>query len=144
MGDYFIDLAGENLEEGKELQAVAEGEYRVRIKDWKTDDDGKIVKRTDKDFPYIMPVLEIINCPEAEYSKDLTHFLWMPHDEMDAKQRNNCKFALHEFWTAFGIDYRQKIDPESVIGAEADALLIVSPDTGYGEQNKIKRFVTSR
>lgn len=143
MSDYMLDFSGDDLESGKERAAVIEGEYRLRIKDWKTDDDGKIKKFTTDDKPYIMPILEIINCPEAEYSKDLTHFLWVPDDWMDKKQKNDAKFQLHSFWTAFGIDYRQQIDPESVIGAEADALLTVVEDTGYGEQNKVKRFIVS-
>ena len=143
MGDYMLDFSNDDLESGKELTAANEGEYRLRLKDWKTDDDGKIKKFTEDDKPFIMPVFEVINCEEADHTKDINHFLWLVDDWMDAKQKNNARFALREFWTALGIDYRMPIDPESAIGAECDALLIVQEDQGYGEQNRIKRFIVS-
>lgn len=144
MSDYFMDFSNDDLDKGKELQAVPEGEYRVRIKDWKTTEDGKFVRTTEDGRPYIMPVLEIIGCPEAEYAKDFTHFMWMLDSDMDAKQKNNARYKLNEFWSAFGIDTRQPIDPEQTLGAEADVLLTVQEDQGYGEQNRVKRFMPRR
>lgn len=143
MGEYFLDLSNDNLDEGKELTAAKEGEYRIRLKDWKTDDDGKIVKMTAEDKPFIMPIFEIINDPDADHYKDMTHFMWLPSDWMDAKKKNSARFELQTFCKAFRIDYHQKIDPENTIGLEADALLVVQDDATYGEQNRVKRFVVS-
>lgn len=143
MSDYMLDFSDENLDGARDLMAADEGEYRVRIKDWKTDDDGKIVKLNDDDKPFIMPILEIVNHPDADYFKDFTHFLWLPDSWMDSKKKNKASFDLREFLNAFGIDYHQKIDPESTIGAEADAYLIMTDDDQYGEQNRVKKFVTS-
>lgn len=144
MTEYMLDFSDDDLESGRELVAADEGEYRVRIKDWRTDEDGSIVRKTADGRPYILPVLEVIDCEQAEYTKDFSHFLWLIDDDMDAKKKNNARFALREFWTAFGIDYRQPIDPESAIGATADALLTIQNDDEYGPQNRVKKFMISR
>ena len=144
MADYMLDFTNDNLEDGKERQAVSEGEYRLRIKDWKSDDDGNIRMMDKNDNPFIMPILEIIDCPEAEYAKDIMHYMPLLHDEMDKKKANDTRFQLNSFWKAFGMDVSQgPIDPESVIGATADAYLVVSEDTGYGEGNRVKRWIVS-
>lgn len=143
MSDYMMDFTGDDLESGKERQAVPEGEYRVRIKDWKSDDDGKINLLDKNGNSYIMPILEVIDCEEAEYSKDFTYYLPRVNDDMDAKQKSDARFKMREFWTAFEVDYTRPFDPESVIGSTADALLNVKEDTGYGEQNNVKRFIVS-
>jgi hypothetical protein len=143
VADYMMDFTGESLDDGRELVAVDEGEYTVQIKDWKSDDDGKIRLIDTNGNPYMMPILDIVNCEEAEYSKTFTHFLRLPNEDMTAKQRNNAKFQLATFFKAFGIDYSQPIDPESTIGLTADALLVMTPDEGYGEQNRVKRFIAS-
>ena len=143
MADYMMDYSDENLEEGKELIAVDDGEYTVRIKDWKSDDDGRIKMEDKNGNPFMMPILEIINCEEADYSRDIMHYLPSPTADMTPKERNNAKFNLRTFFEAFGIDYHQAIDPEETLGMEADALLTVMPDTGYGESNKVKRWIIS-
>jgi hypothetical protein len=143
MSDYMIDLSNDNLEEGRERQAVKEGEYTLRIKDWKSDDDGKIKMTNEKGFPYIMPILEVINCEEAEFSKDITHYLALPDSGLDKKKLNDAKYQLRCFFEAFGVDYHQPLDPEGMIGETAEALLVVQEDTGYGEQNRVKRWIAS-
>ena len=137
----FLDLTQENLEDAIEPKVVDEGEYTVQIADWKTDDDGNVIKKDSNDNPYIMPVLEVCECPEAEYAKAFTHFLRMPHEDMTKKERNSALWNLKEFFSAFGIDYSQRIDFEDTIGKKAEALLTVQPDEGYGEQNRVQRFL---
>ena len=144
MTDYMMDFSNDDLESGKELEAAREGEYRLRLKDWKTDEDGKVTRKTEDGRPYILPVMEIIDCEGMEYMKDFTHFLWLVDEDMEPKKKNNARFALREFWTAFGIDYRQPIDPEAVIGATAEALLSTTEDDKYGLQNRVQRFMSSR
>jgi hypothetical protein len=138
---YFIDVRDENLDEGKPLGAAPEGEYRVRIKNWKSDDDGKVVLENAAGNPYLMPQLEITNHPDSATFKDFYHYLGLPNEDMDMKKRNNARYAMAEFFKAFGIDYSQPIDPEATIGREADAIIVVQDDKEYGEGNKVKKFI---
>ena len=140
----FLDLTDERMEDAVEPKAVDEGEYTVKIIDWKTTETGEVTKMDINDEPFIMPVLEIIECEEAEYAKTITHFLRLPHAGMNKKDRNSAIWALKEFFTAFDVDYTQKIDYEDCIGKTAESLLTVTPDTGYGEQNRIQKLINPK
>lgn len=142
--ESFLDLADENLDEAKEPKAAEGGEYTLKLVDWKSDDEGGVVLTDRNDLPYMMPVLEIVDCEEAEYAKNINHFLRLLHKDMTAKERNGAKWALKEFCECFGIDYTQRIDPEEQLGSTGDALLFVAEDEGYGEQNKIRKFLLPR
>ncbi len=142
--DSFLDLTDESINEAKEPMAVEEGEYTLRLMDWKAAKDGGIIILDKNEQPYMMPILEIIECEEAEYAKPLSHFLRIPNEDQNAKDRNNAKWNLKAFCECFGIDYTQRIDFDSCIGLTGDALLFVAEDTGYGEQNKIRKFLTPR
>ena len=139
----FLDLTEENLDNAVEPKAVDDGEYTLKITDWKTDDKGSVVKENQNGNPFIMPVLEIVECAEAEYAKAITKYLPLPHPDMTKKERNAARYNLRMFWEAFGVDYTQRIIYEDVIGLTAEALLSVSADSGYGEQNNIDRFLPS-
>lgn len=140
----FLDFSDENLNEAVEPKAVDDGEYTLKISDWKTTESGEITKEDVNGLPFIMPVLEVIECPEAEYAKPITHFLRLPHAEMTKKERNDAKWNLKMFMEAFEIDITGRIDMEDTLGKTAEALLIVTPDTGFGEQNRIKRFMCNK
>lgn len=142
--ESFLDLTGESLDDAKEPVAVEEGEYTLKLVDWRTGKDGNVVTMDKNDEPYMMPILEIIECEEAEYAKPVSHFLRVPTDAMNAKDRNNAKWNLRAFCECFGIDYTQRIDFEECVGLTGDALIFVAEDTGYGEQNKIRKFLTPR
>lgn len=144
MGESFLDLTDYNLDEATEPQAVEEGEYTLKLVDWKTDDKGAILRKDKNGEPYIMPLLEIIECEEAEYAKSFSQFLRIPHGDMNAKDKNAVVWELKCFWKCFGVDYSQRIDYEECIGATGEVLLIVAPDEGYGEQNKVKKFMSPR
>lgn len=142
--ESFLDLTSENLENAKEPRAADEGEYTLRITDWRTGKDGSVVTLDKNDQPYMMPILEIIECEEAEFAKPISHFLRIPNSEMSGKDQNNAKWNLKAFCDCFGIDYTQRIDFEECVGLTGAALLFVAEDTGYGEQNKIRKFMTPR
>jgi hypothetical protein len=142
--ESFLDLTEESLDNAKEPKAVEEGEYSLRLIDWRTGKDGNVVTLDKNDQPYMMPIFEVIECEESEFAKPITHFLRVPIAEMDAKDRNNAKWNLKAFCDCLGIDYTQRIDFEECIGLTGDALLFVAEDTGYGEQNKIRKFLTPR
>lgn len=142
--DSFLDLTEESLDDAKEPKAVEEGEYTLRIADWRTGKDGSVVTLDKNDQPYMMPILEVIECEEAAFAKPVSHFLRIPNSEMNVKDQNNAKWNLKAFCECFGIDYTQRIDFEECVGLTGDALLFVAEDTGYGEQNKIRKFLTPR
>ncbi len=142
--DSFLDLTEEKLDDAKEPTAVEEGEYTLRIADWRTSKDNNVVALDKNDQPYMMPILEVIECEEAEHAKTISHFLRIPNSEMNAKDQNNAKWNLKAFCECFGIDYTQRIDFEECLGLTGDALLFVAEDTGYGEQNKVRKFLTPR
>ena len=144
MGESFLDFTGEELDDSTEPQAVEGGEYTIKLTDWKADKKGAILQKDKNDEPYIMPLLEVIECKEAAYAKAFSHFLRIPHDDMTQKDKNAAKWELKTFFTCFGIDYTQRIDYEECIGATGEVLLIVTPDEGYGEQNKVKKFMSPR
>ena len=138
----FLDLTDENMEDVVEPKAVDEGEYTVKLVDWVSDSAGNVIKKNTNDNPFIMPVLEIIECEEALFAKTLSHYLPLTHENMSKKEKNETLWRLREFFEAFGTDYTQRIDFEDMIGKTADALLTVQDDAEYGEQNRVKRFIT--
>jgi hypothetical protein len=82
MGESFLDLTGENLDDAKELLAVGEGEYTIRLVDWRSDSKGSITQYDKNEHPYIMPIFEVIDCEEAEYAKNFSHFLRLTYEDM--------------------------------------------------------------
>ena len=144
MGESFLDFTDDSLDDAVEPQAVEEGEYTLKLADWKTDDKGTVLRKDKNGNPYILPLLEIIECEEAQYAKGFTHFLRLTHEDMTVKEKNAAKWELKCFWTCFGVDYSQRIDYAECLGKTGDALLVVAPDEGYGEQNKVKKFMSPR
>lgn len=138
----FLDLSDEKMENVVEPKAVPDGEYTLKLIDWLTTDNGEVTRMNANDKPYIMPILEIIECEEAIYAKNISHYIPLIHADMSQKDKNNTLWRLKEFLDAFEIDFTQRIDYEDVIGKTADALLTTQHDEGFGEQNKISRFIS--
>jgi hypothetical protein len=88
---------------------------------------------------YIMPRFEVENEP---YCKDFSKYMELPHDEMTEKQRNKALWALKELCQCFDISLDD--DTEDWQGATGDAILGVSSDQEYGEQNFVKTFIIPR
>jgi len=144
MGESFLDFTDEGLEKATEPMAVEGGEYTIKLVDWKTDKKGTIIQIDKNGYPYILPIFEVVECEEAEFAKRFSSFIRIPHDDMSKNDKNVAQWDLNAFFTCFGIDYTQRIDCEECLGMTGDVLLIVTPDEGYGEQNKIKRFLNPR
>ena len=141
----FFDAMEAGLEDAQEPKCVEAGEYEVRITGWKRTEDGDIIRSDSNGLPFIMPVLEVINCPDAEYAKPLTHFLRIPDsDNLDAKELNKAKWNMKCFFESFGVNMAQRIDFEELVGMQTEALLDVQPDQGYGEQNFVKKWMRQR
>jgi hypothetical protein len=130
MGFLDIDVKG-----ATEPKAVSgDAEYQVRI--------VSIEQRINKSGnPFLFPRFDI---PEEPTSKDFSKYLPLPCDGMTDKQVNNAKWGLKAFFDAFGIDAGKKIDIDDCVGSTAWAILGVSEDEEYGEQNFIKRFIKAK
>jgi hypothetical protein len=127
----FLDI---DISDVKEPTAVPGGEeYKLRISDVRQADDKN-------GAPYILPRFEISGEPTA---KEFTKFLRLPHDGLDAKQLNNCKWQLKLFFDTFDID-PSNIDLEDMIGAEGWAILGLEESDEWGEQNFVKKFIAPK
>lgn len=138
----FLDLSDERMEDVVEPKAVDDGEYTLKLIDWLTTVDGEVTRINSNDQPYIMPRLEIIDCEEAIFAKNISYYLPLVHSSMTKKEKNDTLWRLKEFFDAFEVDYTQRIEYEEIIGKTAEALLITQADEGFGEQNKISRFIS--
>ena len=144
MTENFLDFTEDDLDDSVEPTTAEPGEHTIELSDWKVNDDGKVIRKDSNGNPYIMPIFEVVDEEGSEYIKSFTHFVRLPHEDMNKKELNSCKFALKEFFNCFGVDYHSRIDYEEIIGARGDVLLLTSADEGYGEQNKIKKFIAPR
>lgn len=128
----FLDVA---LDDVPELKALEEGEYEVQIT---SADIGESDKTGGK---YLMLRLEVPTEPE---SKDFTHVLMLPADGDSEKQRIKRLSRLKEAMEAFGYDYSQGIETDALEGLTSWAYLAVEESGEYGEQNRVRRFVTQQ
>jgi hypothetical protein len=126
-----------NLNDSQEPYAIEDNsEVKVRIIDVRKDKDKN-------DMEYLLPRLEIDGEP---FSKDFTHFLYIPDKTtMDAKRLNRARFAMVQFLKCFEIDAAGPMDPTmDWTGNEGWVILGVKKDEQYGEQNFIKQFITPK
>lgn len=130
----FVDIA---LEGTPELKALEEDEYQVQVT------DAEIGTSDKTGGKYILLRLEVPTEPE---SKDFTHVLMLPTSDDTEKQVIKRKNRLIEACEAFGYDYSAQggIDVEALIGEKAWAQLGLEKDSEYGEQNRVRRFVTGQ
>jgi len=140
----FFDWEGENLNDSHEPTVAKEGEYTIKLKDWKTDDEGHVIRLDSSDKKFMLPLMEVIDCEGSEFMKEFTHFLRLPSEEMTAKDNNKAKWNLKIFFESFGIDYQGRMDFSEVAEGDytADVILGVQDNDEYGDQNYIKKFVS--
>ena len=128
----FLDI---NTDDAIEPKAVAgDEEYEVRLVSL----EQSVNKKGN---PYLLARLDI---PSEPASKDLTHYMALPHGAMSEKELNNCKWNLKTFFEAFGMDTSGQIDLGQGVGNTTWAILGAKEDGTYGEQNNVKRFVRSK
>lgn len=123
----FLDI---DVSDAQELQSVPEGDYKLRFVGYDVSEEKYYVRTT----------LQIVGPAEKvpANAKDVTHFLYFPKPDDDAKRTNNKKLGIKRFLTAFGI--ASAADLETGIGNEAWAFLKeVEPDEGYEEQGRTNR-----
>lgn len=114
---------------------VPEGEYKLRIVQVKEDNNSK-------GNPYWMPLFEIVEDPTA---KPVSTYIGLPFAGQDPRQSNNDTDRILKFMASFSLgDLSRPVDPQSWIGKEGWAILKVTMDDIYGEQNEVKSFTSKR
>ena len=134
----IVDLSDHDIENAQDPIAMAAGEYKIRI----IECDGTRQNKDDND--YVLPRFEVVGEPLA---KDFTHYvplLTCDNGEgladFDEKRQAKIKAGIKNFCLCFGID-TSRFDTDELQGLEGWAILGVSEDEQYGEQNYIKKLV---
>lgn len=131
--ESYLDL---NLSDAVDLTTVEPDEYRLQII------DARIGRKTPESQQYLLVRFDIADVTNA---KDVTHVMMLPDPSReDAKQVNKRKLAVREFLQACGADWTAPLDLNGLKGMECWAILGVEESEDYGEQNRIRRFVTGQ
>ena len=128
----FLDL---NLNDVPELEVLADGEYELRV-------TGAELKSYSNAKGAGQFISLSFDCPAEPNSKGIYHTLFLPNPGDDEKKRNNALRSIKYFCDAFGVDYSQGIDIEGLVGVTGWAILKTESSEDYGDQNRIRRFVT--
>lgn len=133
-----VDLTGQNIAEAQDPVCMTAGEYKLRI----IECDGRRQNKDDND--YVLPRFEVVGEPLA---KDFTYYLPLltcdngsSEADFDAKRKARTAAGIKNFCLCFGID-TSSFDTDDLQGLEGWAILGVSDDEQYGEQNFIKKMV---
>jgi hypothetical protein len=122
----------------RELSAVPAGEYKLRI----------MSAEHNEEKCFVLTRLQIVGPADpADYAatKDVSHFLYLPKADDDAKKVENKQRALRKFMDAFGIPYSEDgVDLGNFQGCEGWAILKEEEDETYGAQNRIKSLQKPR
>lgn len=125
-----IDVSG--AQEPKTVEAGTE--CKLRIIDVRQD----INKHN---HAYFMPRFDVTDEPLA---KDFTDYMEIPHDEMDAKTKARAEWKIRTFLEAFGLPISGSLNPDEWKGLTGWAILGVSTDDTYGEQNTVRKYVAGK
>ncbi len=137
----FLDVDTSKAVEPKPVPG--DKEYKIRLVGFiEKEVEGELspIWHNQNGAPCFMPQFEV---PSVPTSKDFSHYMPIPHEEMTEKERSRAEWRLEEFKRAFKVP-KGKIDRKKLIGNEAWAILGLKNDAEYGEQNFIKKFVISK
>jgi hypothetical protein len=130
----FVDFGSDDLGDTPDLQVIPDDtEVKLRL----TALSMQVGKASGN--PFLLAMLEVVGEPDA---RDIRHMMMWPREEMEPKQSANAKRRIKYFGQAFGIPLSGKVEFDKYLGREAVAILGVDPDEGYGESNRVKRWVT--
>lgn len=129
-GSSFLD---DTLDDVLELVAY-EGEQRLQIVSAKTG------RKSPEKAPYLLIRLEL---PDHLDALSLTHVIGLSDPQIDSpKDMNMKRLRLREFYEAFGVDYTQPVDLDGLAGMEGWGILSTETSPEYGEQMRVRRFIT--
>lgn len=122
--------------DAQEPTAAPDGEYKIRITGQRKDNEGRVVRTSQKGNSFFIISFDI---PDEPLSKGLSKIFSVPTDNMTDKQLNGCKWALECFKQAFNLS---ELNFDAMIGKEGYALLRKTFSEEYGDQNEVKRFIS--
>lgn len=129
---FILDVDTENAPEFKSLPEGTECQVRIVKAE---------IKNSAKGDPMLAMRFDI---PEEPYSKDINHFIMLPNNKDDDKQKAQKQNRLKEFKAAFGLPPAGAISTDDMEGSKAWAILGEEESQEFGKQNRVKRFVTGR
>ncbi len=137
MTDYenstLLDI---DTSDAQEPAAVEDGEYKIRITGQRKDQEGVIVRTSQKGNSFFIITFDL---PEEPLSKGLSQIFSVPTEDMEPKRINAIKWQLECFKRAFNLT---ELNFDAMIGKEGYALLRKTFSEEYGEQNDVKKFIT--
>ena len=135
-GTDELDL-GVNLDEVPSQHAVPEGEHKLTLIDCSIEQQ-KPEKGTGK---YIKALFEVAGDPD---SKLITHVMMLPGSGDKDRQVKNRLRSIGDFYKAFNIPSSGAVQFSSYFGNEGWALLKIEDSADFGDQNRIRRFITGK
>lgn len=136
VGNTEIDL-GVNLDDVPEQHAVPAGEYQLLLASCEVRDQ-KPEKGTGR---FIMATFEVVDDPDA---KLITHVMMLPAADDPDRKKNNRLRNIGDFFKTFGIPSRGAVNLAAYEGNTGWAILSIEDGGEYGEQNRVKRFITGK
>lgn len=131
--DTLLDI---DTSDAQEPAAVDDGEYKLRITGQRKDNEGTIVRTSQKGNRFFIITFDL---PDEPYSKGLSKIFSAPTTDMDEKQLNRCKWDIECFKRAFNLT---ELNFDAMIGKEGYGLLRKTFSEDYGDQNEVKNFIT--
>lgn len=118
----FINI--DNLESVEELQTAPEGTYDLTI--------SKVEEKNDKNGKlYLLFTLEFMDHPEY-YS--IRHFMFLPSEDDDARQRQSRAVNIKRFLTMAGMSATNNFDPQELLGAVVSNAMVTQTEPNESGQ----------
>jgi hypothetical protein len=127
-----------NVDEAVDWVILPEGEHQIEVT------SAVFTTKEESGNSFILLRFE---STEEPYAKPITHPLMLPNGS-DKRQDNSRRLQLRDFGKAFDldpneIDYNEETKVcQEWIGQVGSAILTSDSSEEYGEQNKIRRFVS--
>lgn len=131
-----LDL-GVDLDTVPAQHAVPGGEYQLCL----VSAEIKNQKPEKGDGKFIQASMEVVGDPN---SKLINHVMMLPAASDDDRKKNSRLRNIGDFYKAFNIPVVGKVNLASYLGNFGYAILVVEDRDEYGEQNRVKRFVTGK
>lgn len=127
--------------DAEDLKPAPAGEYTLELIGCRTNEHGSFVLSNNSGDPYIMPEFEIVEHPEADSFKPINQYIGIPHKGLSPKRLKMTMAEFRRFCESYRLDPTNEIDLNDSIGFRANAILAYEEDKGFGEQNRVKRFL---
>ena len=122
-----------NLDDVPDLVVAEEGEHLLTVLNVAHHDSDK------NGNPFLMVLFSV---GDAENTKTVSHFIGLPGGKDSKPEADDKLRRLGYFCDAFNISL--PIDVAEMEDKQGSAILKISEDEEYGEQNKIRRFVAPK